>query len=487
MPRTKEKLHFTYYPQQVAISVATKHTVAPLGYVTTAKDFDFATASLLVDTDYVHGLTSADELDIVVYETLQDGAMNEVAVTAHTTHTDALSLAQFADATNTKHVRQLFVRIDALGLDAPLVTVHPSYEIAEATAAGTTVNVTFTENVQAAVRVFDFITGELVKTVDVNGQSAAIELAEGHYIVSLQEGEAFPEALTARTAAVAVNSDDSFAQALLFGANSDEGEWEEEALQALLAQIDTHKAVYVPLVTEDYMTCVDFGMINIESLQDIIAALPVEARTSGLIVAGFQEWDNVSVERAVGDAYVLVNDKAQYAPKKLAQYANYKTPQLRWSYNYYPQGQQVFKGFSLTHTVLTTLANQQSPEAMKQVAAFVQRFMKPLEALVAAYATEPMVEAFAETLALRKVEPFTYTVGLAAFWNSMLFFHEHALDADQVETIREATPALYAMAAELFMHDLVYWHAKLDAFDEAQKEHEARRKQFENPSFGWKR
>lgn len=69
----------------------------------------------------------------------------------------------------------------------------------------------------------------------------------------------------------------------------------------------------------------------------------------------------------------------------------------------------------------------------------------------------------------------------------MLFYHEHTLQAEEVALIRETTPALYTMATKLFMHDLVFWHAKLDAFDEAQKEQEARRKQFENPSFGWKR
>lgn len=483
MPRTKEKLQFTYYPQQVAISVAANNTVAPIGLVTTAKDFDFATAALIIDTDYVHGYTEADELQIVVYEQLQDGAMNEVAVTAHTTHTDALSLAQFADATNTANVRQLYVKIDALNIDAPLVTVYPSYEIAAVTATDASMNVSFTENVQATVRVFDFVSRALVASAEANEQTVTIDVPTGHYIVSLQEDEAFPTALTARTATVAVGTDESFAQALLFGEQSDEGEWQEDALLALLSQVFEYENIYVPVVTEDYMTCVDFGMINIDALQELIATFPQEARIPSLIIAGFQEWDNVSVERALGDAYVLVNDKVQYAPKKLAQYGSYKAPQVRWSYNYYPQGQQVFTGFSLTHEVLTTLVKQQPA----QKAAFVQRFLQPLEALLTTYATEPMVEEFTATLAARKEEPFTYTVGLAAFWNSMLFFHEHALQAEEVETIRETTPALYATAKELFMHDLVFWHAKLDAFDEAQKEHEARRKQFENPSFGWKR
>ncbi|MEE1131499.1 MAG: hypothetical protein UHX00_07780 [Caryophanon sp.] len=487
MPRTKEKLHFTYYPQQVAVSVASHNVVAPLGYVTTAKDFDFATASLVIDTDATHGYTEADELEVVVYEQLQDGAVNEVAVTAHTTHTDALSLAQFADATNTADVRTLHVRIDALELDAPLVTVYPSYEIADAVSAEGTISVLFTENVQATVRVFDFVTRALVTSVEANGQKVTIDVPAGHYIVSLQEDEAFPTTLSPRMITVAVQTEETFAQALLFGEQSDEGEWEEDALLNLLSQVYEYEEVYVPVLIEDYMTCVDFGMINIDALQNLIATFPQEARTSSLLISGFQEWDHVSVERALGDSYVLVNDKAQYAPKKLSQYDDYKIPQLRWSYNYHVQGQQVLKGFSLTHEVLKAFTKQQTKAELNAAVAFVQRFTEPLDALLTTYAAEPMVEAFAATLAERKDEAFVYTCGLSAFWNSMLFYHERTLQAEEVALIRETTPALYTMATKLFMHDLVFWHAKLDAFDEAQKEHKARRKQFENPSFGWKR
>lgn len=490
MPRTKEKLHFTYYPQQAAVTVVEGVTASPIGLVTNANDFNLEKAAVVIDIDHVHGLTQVDTVEVVVYETLQDGALNEVAVTVHATHPEVLPLAQFADATNTQNVRALHIRIDALQLNAPLVTVHPAYTIEDVTAAANTVTVALSENVHGEfAHLFNAVTATHVATQAVAGQTVTFaDVAEGHYIVALQATTEFPTALTAQTGFVAVDTDDTLAQALLLNNPlSDEGEWEEDALRSLIAQIHNAKDVYVPLLVEDSLTCSDFGMINIETLQEIIAEQSAEARKVSLIIAGFQDWDNVSVERALGADYILVSNKTVYAPKKLATYANYKGRQFVWSYNYSPQQEQVFKGFSLTHEVLNTLAAQQSPQAVKQVAAFVQRFMQPLEQMVTTYANLPMVEAFAETVLSRKGEPFTFTTGLVAFWNSVLFFHEHDLSTEDVEFVREATPTLYALATELFMHDIVFWHAKLDAFDEAQKEHEVRRKQFENPSFGWKK
>lgn len=491
MPRTKEKLQFTYYPQQVALAVVEGATTAPIGHVTDAAMFNLDKATVVIDTDNTHSVTDIDSFEVVVYETLQDGAVNEVAFTVHATHPEVLPLAQFADATNTATVRELHIRITAFAIDEQLVTIRPAYAVTAAV-EGTQFQVSMSENVtNETMQVFNLQTAEHVLTQAVTGQQVTVDasqLTPGYYAVALQATTEFPTELTAQAAVVAWQTDDTFAQQLLLNNPlSDEGEWQEDAVRELFVQINAAPAVYMPLLIEDSLTCSDFGMINIEVLPDVIAQLPTEARKNSLVVAGFQDWDAVSVERGLGDTYVLVTDRVVYAPKKLAQYAHYNGRQFNWSYNYTAQTEQVFTGFSLAHEVLQTLATQQNPEVMKQVAAFCQRFTQPLEHMVKQYAQLPMVEAFAETVLSRKAEPFMFTTGLVAFWNSVLFYHENDLDVEQVELVREATPTLYTLAQHVFMHDIVFWHAKLDAFDEQQKEQEIRRKQFENPSFGWKK
>ena len=506
MPKSFEKMPISYYPDKIDLKLVHKNEFLSLGCLTTKTLFEFEEAKVIIDLENPTLQTANLFVSVTVFEKLNDGSFSEKQQQLRIGRKHIINLDYFAYHPNSLSKRHLFIRIPALQIDTHLFTVETEWHVKEWQIKNKSIEVSLSTNLPSVnFKAYDLLTAESVYEFNEKEPTARLlilihELDNGYYLISISEASDdefdnlfglnhMPEEIGPHVFILPNNVEETFGHWLLANeTKTDDGEWLEDDLKLVFDLITNYKKVYIPLLLEDYESCTDFGLINIEQLPNLLQQYNGETLQLLLLISGIQEWDPISVEKAIEADFVLPTEESLYMPKRFSNYLTYLPAQLNHSYNNTIQNEQCLRGFSLNHEILQLLGEMFIDTTFKNKCDYFSgKFGVQLSHCQKVYSDNPKVSIFNSALTMRKHEQnFFYTIGALAFFNSLIFYYEHAMDNEHIKMIREATPIAYELAPKLFLHDLVYWKYQLDRYEDVLKLEAERRKQYEYPSFTWK-
>ncbi|QGM30136.1 hypothetical protein GI482_06995 [Bacillus sp. N3536] len=506
MPMTFEKMPISYYPDKIDLKLVHKNEFFSLGCLTTKALFEFEEAKVIIDLENPTLQKAISFVSVTVFEKLNDGSYSEKQQQLRIGRKHIINLDYFAHQPNSLSKRHLFIRIPALQIDTHLFTVETEWHVKDWQIKNKSIEVSLSTNLpNVNIKVYNLLTAESV--YEFNEKESKNQLLipihgldNGYYLISISEASEdefdnlfninhMPEEIGPHVFILSNNIEESFGHWLLANENkTDDGEWLVEDLKLVFDLITNYKKVYIPLLLEDYEACTVFGLNNIERLPNLLQQYSGETLQLLLLISGIQEWDPISVEKAIEADFVLPTIESLYIPKRFSDYLTYLPAQLDHSYNNTVQNEQCLRGFSLTHEILQLIGKLFMDTTFENMCIdFSDKFGVQLSHYQKVYSDNPRVSLFNSNLTTRIHEQnFFYTIGTLAFFNSLIFYYEHAMDNEHLKMIREATPIAYELAPKLFLHDLVYWKYQLDRYEDVLKLEAERRKQYEHPSFTWK-
>lgn len=507
MPYSFEKIPVSYYADQIDLKLVHKNEFLLLGSFTTKALLDFEEAKVMIDLENPNLQVVNSFVSVTVFEKLKDGSFYEKQQQLRVGRKHIITLDYFAHQPNSLAKRHLFIRIPALQIDTRLFTVETEWQVKDWNIHNKSLEIDLSTHLpKMNVKAYDLLTAQTVyeynETTSTNKLLVPIdELNSGYYLISISEAaeddfdslfdlNTMPEELGPHAFIFQHNVEESFGYWLLANdSKTDDGEWLLDDLKCIFDLITEYQKVYIPLLLEDYESCTDFGLINIEQLPDLLQQYNGETLHLLLLISGIQEWDPLSVEKSIDSDFILPTENALYVPDKYSGYLNYLPAQLNHSYNNTIQMEQCLRGFSLTHEMLRLNGQMLLDEVFKKKCDdFSGKFGIPLLNCQQFYSENERVSFFNSELSSRRhKQNFFYTIGTLAYFNSLIFYYEHTMKDEHIKMIREATPLAYELAPQLFLHDLVYWKYKLDCYEDALKQEAERRKQYEHPSFTWKK
>lgn len=522
--QTKEKLDFKIYSSKVSCELVTDVGAQKLGETFNSNEFDFEHSHVLLDLENPSLLNDGKSIEVTLRERLKTGEVAQKKFSCRVGRKHILNLNYFEGLHQTNGRRTIGMYISELNVTEKVVTVETEWKIKSVRTPNSnegflSFECSFQpEKLKARLWSFDY-TKELIGEYEINHPANSLQLTkemlpDGYYIFELNEVEEddffdiFEEVVyphssgshrkfikVERTVAVP-----SFVQwLLLLESDGEEKEWELPELEKLLKFIWNNESIIESLLLEDYSSCCDFGLQNIDLLLEIIKKEQNEEFTSFICkVAGYQEWDPASFKVAMQNQLEKKNLSVEYTPVKISLLSSFSRRERALSYQRKIKKAQFFKGFSLHHEYLSFFDKIDNDELHRlKIEDFYEIHKDTLDGLfVSLKKLELISSENINLLNTRRIMSdkdvydlysFPFYIGLSALACALVIEHESKMETETLLALRQAVPALYDVAEGWYLHDLVYWKDKLVSDQKTSIILRERKLQYEHPSFAWKR
>ncbi|WKA53186.1 hypothetical protein [Planococcus shixiaomingii] len=517
---TKEKLDLKLYSSKVSCELVTSSGAQELGIVFNANEFDFAETHVLLDLENPSLLNSGKAVAVTLMERLKTGEFARKTVNCRVGRKHVLDLNYFDGLHETSGKRTIGLTIAELEITEKVVTVETEWVLNSVIAPSSdneclSFNCSFQpEKLKARIWSFNpqkelFMEREVVYPAH-SLQITEENLPDGYYFFELCEVEEddffdifdeviYPSSLDNHKKFFKVERKievPTFVEWLLMlDSDGEEKEWEIAELEKLLIFMWDRKAVIEPLLLSDYNLCCDFGLQNIDLLLDIIKKEEKNEFASFICkIAGYQEWDPASFNSAMQNRLEKVNPKALYTPENISMLSTLSRRERAISFQRKIKKGQFIKGFSIHHEYLSFFDQIDNEETYQlRIKAFYINHKNALDnVLVSLNDLQLLSRENINRLNTRRIASsnslysFPFYVGLSALVCALIIEHESKMDSHTLFALRQAIPALYEIAEDWYLHDLVHWKDKLVGDRRAIIILQERKQAYGNPSFTWK-
>ncbi|WKA49357.1 hypothetical protein QWY22_10600 [Planococcus liqunii] len=518
--QTKEKLDLKLYSSLISSEIVTADGALALGAVFNANEFDFTETHVLLDLENPSLLNSGKAIAVTLMERLKTGEFARKTFNCRVGRKHILDLRYFNGLHETRGKRTIGLSIAELNVSEKVVTVETEWILNSVTAPSSdNDSLSFDCSFQPEklkVRIWSFNPRkELILVQEINYPAYSLQideekLSDGYYIFELYEVEEddffdifdevnYPSSLDSHKKFIKVERKaevPTFVEwLLLLDRDGEEKEWTLTDLEKLLKFMWDKKAVIEPLLLTDYNSCCDFGLQNIDFLLEIIKKEKNDEFASFICkVAGYQEWDPDSFNSAMQNRSDKENLKALYAPEKISLLSTLSRRERAISFQRKIKKSQFIKGFSIHHEYLSFFDKVDNEEAYRsKIETFYANHINALDkVLVSLIDLQLISRENLNRINTRKIisnyvlYEFPYYIGLSALACALIIDHESKMDAQTLFALRQAIPALYDVAEEWYLHDLVHWKEKLVADKKELIILKERKQKYEHPSFTWK-
>ncbi|MBT2572336.1 hypothetical protein [Planococcus sp. ISL-110] len=518
--KTKEKLDLKLYSSNISCELVSPTGTLPLGMTFNATEFELSSTHVLLDLENPSLLLSGKTVAISLVERLKTGEMAKKTFNCRVGRKHILDLRYFESLHKVSGKRTIGLKIDEMGIMEKVVTIETEWILKSVSfSPSDSDTLSFECSFQPEklkMRIWSFNSQrELISEQEIETPSNIVhfkkeEILDGYYIFKLEEvvdddffdifeEVSYPSTLDDHTKLLKVERTavlPSFAEwLLLLDINGEEKEWEKEELEELIRFMWDKKTVIESLLLKDYNLCCDFGLQNIDLLLELVQ-LENNAEVASFIckIAGYQEWDPDSFSIAVENRLEKAGKVVYYAPPKLSLFSTLSQRERAISFQRKIKISQYIKGFSIEHEYLSFLNEIDTSESYRsKVEVFYANHKSALDEVLLGLKTQQLIsKENINQLNSRRIATdndfydFPFYIGLSALTCALIIDHESKMDTQTLFSLRQAIPALYDIAANWFLHDLVHWKEKLVADKMALINLEERKHKYGHPSFTWK-
>jgi hypothetical protein len=293
---TNERIELKLYTAFISYEIRLELESKPMGQIFDSTQFEFEKASILLDLENPSLLKDNNLLTVILKEKLKTGEYATKTFNCRKDRKHILELSFFQNLHGTTSKRTIALSIPELGVFEKVVTIETEWTL-ENVITPTLTNTQLSwkcsfQPEKVTARIWSFLSGkELLIETKVNQLSnTAIyfqseDLPDGYYIFELAEDDEedifaflnevkFPDSLNSHNKLIKVDYNDSLPSftewLLLEDEYGDEREWETAELEEQLSCLWKHESITVPLLLENYYSCCDFGLQNIDHILKII-------------------------------------------------------------------------------------------------------------------------------------------------------------------------------------------------------------------------
>lgn len=518
--RTKEKLDLKMYSANISCELVSPNGTLPLGMTFNTTELELTNTHVLLDLENPSLSLNGKTVIVSVVERLKNGDMAQKTFNCRVGRKHILDMKYFGNLNNTYGKRSIGLIINELAVKEKVITIETEWVLNSVSfQPSDSESLSFECSFQPEklkMRIWSFnFQKELVteKEIETPSRTANLnkeDLPDGYYLFNVEEvveddffdifeEVTYPTSLGNHTKLLKVERTGkipTFAEwLLLLDTNGEEKEWDKDELEKLIMFIWQKKSVIEPLLLNDYNLCCDFGLQNIDQLLDFIRLeRNVDIASFICKIAGYQEWDPDSFNLAMVNRLDKSGKAVHYTPPTLKLFAALSQRERAISFQRKIKKSQFLKGFSINHEYLSFLNEIDTSESYRyKVEVFYANHKSALDDVMLSLQNQQLItRENLNQLNSRKIATnnnlynFPFYIGLSALTCAMIIDHESKMSAHTLFLLRQAIPSLYEIAAEWYLHDLVYWKEKLVADKVALINLEERKQKYGHSSFTWK-
>ena len=519
--QTKEKLDLKLYSSNVSCELVTDAGAQALGKTFNANEFNLAQSHVLLDLENPSLFNASRSVAVTLREKLKTGEVAQKTFNCRVGRKHILNMNYFEGLHNASGKRTIGLSIPELDVTGKVVTVETEWILNSVTVPNVSndylsFDCSFQpENLKGRIWSFN-PQKELVIEQEIRYPTNLLQLSEkqlpdGYYIFELHEVEeddffdifdevVYPIALDNHKKFIKVERKakvPSFVEwLLLLDGNGEEREWELTELERFLKFIGNKKLIMEPLLLAAYSSCCDFGLQNIDLLLEIIKKEENDELTSFICkIAGYQEWDPDSFTIAMQKQLETVNSAALYAPGNMGMLSSFSRRERAISFQRKIKKGQFIKGFSIHHEYLSFFDKIDNDESYRsRIEAFYTKHKDALDSVLVALTELQLISReninrlnMRRAASSNDLYDFPFYIGLSALTCALIIEHESKMDTEILAALRRAIPALYDLAEDWYLHDLVHWKDKLVSDRKSLIILQERKQRYEHPSFAWKK
>ncbi|WP_394190939.1 hypothetical protein [Paenisporosarcina quisquiliarum] len=518
---SNERIELILYTNLISYEIRMQNETKPMGLTVETTHFDFNKTTILLDLENPSLFKDKNTLMVILKEKLKTGEYASKTFNCRKGRKHVLELDFFQNLHGTASKRTIALSIPELDILEKVVTVETEW-ILETVHTPSLTNNQLSWNCsfqpeQLTARIWSFRVENnlfLEKKVDNSLDSLNVdmkELKEGYYIFELAEYEEddifsfldevkFPVSLNKHNKLIKVdyyNKLPSFTEWLLLQDEyGDEREWGRNELEALLRHLWKHELISLPLLLENYYSCCDFGVQNIDQLLSIFHSNEDKSFITFINkISGYHDWDSDSFKTAVKYRLVPQGNKVVYAPDNLILIEKMSRRERALSYQRTKKSEQCISDFSIKHEYLALFEKVDfDKDYRRDVASFFKQFKRKFEDIHSDF-TKSGVITKENNAQLNKrkfsvaneLYNFPYYIGLAALSSALIIDHESKMESTSLFDIKQIIPNLFEIEENWYLHDLVYWKNKLLSDNQEIQEQQERKSKYEHTSFAWKK
>ncbi len=507
---TLENIAIKYYPNKIALQLKQEEEWISLDDVVPRTRVSFTRLKVLLDLE--NPLLPGQSFEVRIFEPLKGNSITEKNYTCRSGRKHALDLSYFESVQGSNLKRQLFIEIPLLGIRMRLLTIETDWDIVKFEHKSNEIVWETSMNVEnLLMRIWHFDSEKtLIQEFAMDHNLPRLQLgalADGIYIVEFDERETndflsmfdeivFPTSLSKHTRLIRVGAAAycSAAKFLLLNEKLTGGdEWEKKQLTQLIDHLSEYEVISIPLLFEDYDSCCDFGIRNIDNLIEINRETnKIETPHFIRKIAGIHELDFETFKLLNTDSY-LPTTQAKYVPDYYDGIIQKTLRERMRSYQELKQEEQFIKGFSLPHEYLRLIYKFEIDDNFKKTIQVYLDQASKIDELFQSLIKEQLISGEVQHLVKQRLiigaateHQFIYYVGIVAMASALTHFKESQMSNGQLIVIRQSIPPLFEVAHDWLYHDLLYWKTFFSKEVENTKLKEERRRTYVHPSFAWK-
>jgi hypothetical protein len=520
-----ETMNVTIYSSDVAVEVKCGNIFHPIGETFNRVNFKLNENFILLDLENPKLATHKDAVTVIIYELLQSGEKAQKSFQLRTGRKHLIDLGYFDGINDTYRTRVFFIKVPECSFDKKLLILETYWQVSHLEVINRDGEVIVTwdssfppESVEIKVwrlNQYDFpyyqqvVKGNETECLIKNGS-----LHEGYFLVEISEhhsndffsalfNQGFPSEQTNKTLIFSNFEDDSIANysltkwLLLEDEQGQEYEWGFSELEKLLKTIYKSKNLMLDLLVEDYDSCCDFGIQNLDNLLELFELNSEDTEFQKFLykIIGFQEWDINSFQEVIKQNLFETGKQAGYTPANLTRIYSMSQRELFLANQRRTYTEKLIKGFSLEHAFITHLYNiTANNEYRDKVQSYVYRESGNFNQITEEMKVKKIIpKEFVLTINSRKIanegsiKNLPYLIGVSACLTAALLYYDSVLSEDERVSIRKISQWMIQEHDKWYLYDLIYWKNRFNEFENREKASKERKRKYEHPSFAWKR
>ncbi|MDQ1002707.1 hypothetical protein QFZ28_003107 [Neobacillus niacini] len=519
---TFETVNITVFSSPIIAELkSAENIIFPLGEMLNKANFNLKSSFVLIDLENPTVSTKHDFISLFLNEPLRTGEKAQKSYRLKTGRKHLIALDYFDGIHDTYRTRTLFLEIPECQFSQRLLTLETYWKVNQIGLKKSKENFVIDWDISfppeaLQVRVWmlnQFRRPFVQKTVEGSEVSLEIKgIPEGYIMVEMLEQQPndffatlfkkdFPKENSDRIKVFKNISQSpksyTFSKWLLLeDVAGVEYDRTTEELELLLEIIYKNHNLLLPLLLEDYDSCCDFGIQNIDGLLELFETYVDDYDYQQFLykLIGFQEWDVNSFQNVMKSKFEGTTNLINYVPTDIHKLNNMTTRELFLANQRRRFNEQLLKGFSLEHAFIRHLHDITVETTYREkLNAILDRDLKHIQNLIERLLEKKIIPIhFKSTLNERMIpnagylKAFPYLIGITACLTASLLYSESELEEKDRVFIRNISLWMLQEHQEWFLHDLICWKNRFREYETREKAAIERRKKYEHPSFTWK-
>jgi hypothetical protein len=519
---TFETVNITIFSSTIIAELKSEDNVIyPIGETLNRSNFNLESSFVLIDLENPTISAGHDFITLILSEPLRSGEKAQKSYKLKTGRKHLISLEYFNGIHDIYRTRTLLLDIPECKYSQILLTLETYWKVNHIGFNKSEGNfsidwdITFPpEALQIRVWMLNQVNKPFIqKTVDGTECSITFKgIPDGYFLVEMLEQQPndffaslfkkdFPTEISDRTKVFANISQSpenyTFSKWLLLeDVEGIEYERTTQEIDTLLKSIFKNQKLLLPLLLEDYDSCCDFGIQNIDGLLELVETNIDDYDYQQFLykLIGFQEWDVNSFHNVMKSKLKEPDKPVIYVPTELDKFSSMTTRELFLTNQRRRFNEQLLKGFSLEHAFIRHLHDiTVEPIYREELNAFLDRDLNHIQNLKDRLLEKKIIPIqFKSTLNERRIpnagylKAFPYLIGITACFTASLLYSEREMEENDRIFIRNVSLWMLQEQQEWFVHDLIYWKNRFKEYETREKAAKERRKKYEHPSFAWK-